>query len=548
MDRSRGLSLGILATGILLFVSGGVFIILLYIVPGFTPWGMNGVWVQSRFMTYFGPEMDHIFNQRNMIIESSRAEIIVRVRTQGFGDEARVQVFENANGVSFNSLSRTHIDFLETLDEDGVPATRIIVREPRGVMTRTARVFINIPSDRIGDAHPYNFVFNTGASRVTIEADPTITNHMQIDNLTITGTGHVLIHSATTANQFDVRVANMTINSHSANVVYRGHVTESVRINGSSRNITLGAIGTAGVARPAPGAALPNLPEVLHVTGFSHNIGFQSAEGHVLFDSTRGSLNVGDAIWGELEISHSAAVIDLNAHTIGRLVVPNLPTGSISISRITSTSYVRMQTGHLNLGVRGADLGVFGNVFVHKYFGGVNVTFANSNLATGSLFIRAHDGQINAHGTRGHVDVEISSMGMANVRVAFASIVNNSRIIVQGSRQPGGIDNGRIDVVLLSGGSGVTMNGMLHIRGAYNLTGNMTLPTTGFNCTNSDHGFPGQTGYLPDDEIDAGCIVLPFGISGRSNFFPWSPTASQFHNVIHLLTHSSININTGSSW
>ena len=164
---SRKASFVMMSIGCLVFIGIGLFLIMLWTVPAFRPFGMDGIWIQSKYMTYIGDEFDHIFRQRNMVIESRSAEIIIRVRKIGFEDEARVQVFENANGISFNSISRTHVDFLESLDENGVPYSRIIVREPRGAISRTARVYINLVREEGVIQNPYNFTLETGRSPVT---------------------------------------------------------------------------------------------------------------------------------------------------------------------------------------------------------------------------------------------------------------------------------------------------------------------------------------------------------------------------------------------
>ena len=505
MAGNRQIGFGVLATGLIIFVSFGIFIILLFTVPSFMPWGMNGVWVQSRFMTYVGDEMPNIFQQRNLIIESSRAEINIRVRKPGFEDEARIQVFENANGISFNSLNRTHIDFMEVLDAYGFPATKILVREPQGLMARTARIYINLRCDSslpIGQRRSYNFTLNTGSSPVRFSSDTNPTGEfMNIENLTLRGTGQVTLPAPTT--QFAVNVENLRIDSPNSRVNFRGTVSGHTVIRGGSQNITLGNINT------------------LDVQGTSHNVILDNAGGHINFNAPRGSIRLNQIGSGDLNVDSENVTVD--AGWVHRLNVET-NTGRVTVRRVETTSDVTMQSGNLSLGImgmqQGVQGGVIGNVNVNKDFGGASIIF-HPTYAIGNLVVRAHDGEINAQRTRGLVDIQISSMGNANVTVGFSTIVNHSRIMIWGAREPN--TQGRINVQLLG-----NLGADLHIRGTSRITSN--LPNSGLhNCSSGTHAnLPGQSG-LPDYVSGSGChiTVIRGGSDGR---------------ILHLRTQGAINI------
>ena len=496
---------GLIVTAMLLFVTTGTFIILLYVVDGFRPFGMNGIWVQSRYMTYVGDEMDHIFRQRNMIIESERAEIIIRVRNIGYEDEARIQIFEDANGVSFNSINRTHVDFLEVLDEYGYPFTKILVREPSGVMRRTARVYINLKRDYSPALRyaPYNFVLNTGRSPVSFQFDPSA-EFLNIENLVVHGTGQVTLPPPpTTVNPFRVNIHNLIIDSPSARVNHRGVVTGETIVRGVSNNIVLGNI------------------QSLCVYGTRHNVSVFSAT-DIDFNVVGGSITVRDearALYvrgADVNVSASTLYSFFHYTNTGRVAIN-------SITTRTELTSVRMLGGALTLGTRGAGHGVFGNVDIYKRVGGMNVTFANDDLATGSLTIRAIDGNINVHGVRGLVDIYIPSMGDANVSIGFSRVVANSRVIIEGSREPNRF--GALNVILLGADTGAS----LHMRGSMAIMNHIDTTTVG-NCINHNHRTPTRPVGLEDWETDAHCTITSIRGGG---------------GLLHLKTQNTITLRAG---
>ncbi|MCL2228356.1 MAG: hypothetical protein FWC00_00840 [Firmicutes bacterium] len=513
--------------GVFIFVAMGLFVVFLYTIPNFRPWGLNGVFVNNRWMTFVGDEFNHIFRQRNMIIESTNAEIFIRVRKIGFEDEARVQVFEDANGIAFNSMARTQVDFMESLDAQGVPFTRIVVREPVGAVRRTARVFINLmrdPDPEVEAALPaYNFILRTGGSPVTFSHDPDA-EFMRIENLTVNGTGHVQLPgvvapTASNPNPFRLEVGNLNIDSPNASVNLLSPIDGHTNIIGHSRNITLGNVTS------------------MNIQG-NHAVTVANASGNIDVgredNLASGTFRVTGTNSGE-RIFVRASTINFNVNRANRL---DLSTngGTVIVNRLASRTVaarVRMGSGNLTLGSRADGHGVYGDIDINKTLGGMNITFANSSYATGSSLIRAHDGDINLHGTRGLVDVVIASLGNANVNVGFMDTVwlptESSRIMVEGAREPNAA--GRITVALLN-----NLGAQFHFRGASSIIDNIT-PGAGEpqNCINSDHRGPGNpSGTLEDYHVDAGCYLHRID-RGRGD-----------GRVIHLRTQSTITINGGT--
>ena len=514
MNSKFGIIMG--AVGLVIFVSLGVFVVILYTVPKFTPFGMSGVWTQNKYMTYSGDEMEYIFRQRNMIIESSRADIIIRVRKIGFEDRARVQVFEDANGVSFNSLRRTQVDFLEELDENGVRFTKIHVREPSGMMSRTTRVYINLQRDYgIPDYEqpPYNFVLNTRQSRVLFEHDPDA-QFMRIEKLVVHGTGNVTLPAPvaptpTNPEPFVLEVGDLEVNSQSSHVDCRSLITGHTKIKGASRNIILGDLQT------------------MDVDGTTHRVTLNNAQGNINFQVLTGSLTIQNAHNGNLTVA--AGTINLTVRDTLRLKL-DAREGTVRVDRVRTTSDVTMERGSLTLGSRADGLGAVGDVKVKKDRGGVIVNFANS--ANGKLEIEAIDGEISVHGARNIVDIYVPSMGNANVTVAFAAMLwssaDTSRIVIEGARE--WRSWGQVNIKLLN-----DISASFHFRGAGSIVDKVTpnRTTEPGNCINdAQHKTPtNPNGTLEDwQHSNANCRIenIPLGSGGGS--------------LLHVKTQGTITI------
>jgi hypothetical protein len=477
--------------------------------------GMNGVYVRNNYTTYVGDELESMFAQRDMMIESSKAEIIIRMRKVGFEDKGRIQVFEDANGISFNSLSRTQIDFMEELADNGNPFTKIVIREPKGAMTRTARIYINLGlrhQDTPGqDLIPYNFILNTGASPVKFEYDPSVAN-MRINRLTVHGTGNVELPSSNEA--FSLIVGELNVDSSNSSINCPSPITGAVAISGTSRNVTLDATGP------------------VTVSGVSHRVTLGTVSGNVDFDAmTSSSLTIGKACYGNLTVNMPTSQISLNVREVVHLDV-NAKGGSVSAGKVSGNSVILMDNGTVNLGTRGTDSGVFGDVDINKRTGSVSIAYANSPTAIGTCKIRTLDGNINVYGVRNAVDIYVpSSVANANVSVAFAAFMWNSsatsRIIIEGSRKP---NTGNIEVKLLG-----LFPASFHFRGASEIVDNITHRTTELgNCLNHDHkAADNPNGTLEDWQTNAGCnsFIEKVGIGGA---------------VLNVKTQGRISLESGS--
>jgi hypothetical protein len=426
----------------------GFFILLLYIVPELRVGGVTAVFERSKYTTYFGDGIDAAFSERNMIIESHNTEIVIRIRKIGFEDEARIQVFEDANGIAFNSMKRTQVDLLHYLDEDGVPYTKLILREPEGAVLRTAKVYINLkrdPNIPDGQQPAYNFILNTELSKVSFEYDPEA-EFMQIDKLVMNGTGFLTLPEplkATTQNPkpFELNIGEFEVNAPIASVTCKSKITRTFTVNGNSTKIILGEVGDVAV------------------NGTTNNIYVDKVGRDLSFNSKYGILQIYEQCAGRVLVR--SQTVKVNIRKTNDLDVETY-NGSVSVNGVSGFSSIKMEDGVLALGVRAYanaasnDLGVYGNVFIEKKYGGASVIYANYASANGSCTVRrAYDGNFNIHGVRGVVDIEVAAMGNANISVGFSAIAPGCVINVLGSREP--LKFGEIAVVLLDENLGITL-------------------------------------------------------------------------------------------
>lgn len=440
-------------TGILLasfvVVVVGIFVICLYATPNFRPWGMSGVFIQNKYMTYVGDKLDYIFEQNNLIIESDSAEIHVRVRKDDQMDKGYAQVFEDSNGVSFNSLNRVQLEFYESHDQKtGEAYVKIKVREPKGLMaSRVARVYINLKSEHL--LAYYRLILNTNRSNVTFDADDDAAK-LNIQKIDINGTGRVEF-----AKPLKTEITTMNITSSGANVNCTAPIRD-VTINGNSRDVRFGVIEND-----------------LTVTGASNNVSAESIGGNVKIVSTHSTLYVTKNVAGNINVTANTnnltvASADAQVTLIGTRTDELIADGSIYIGRVFGNSFVRMDKGSLTLGSRSQDMGVYGNVDVEKRFNGLEIVYANESSATGSCTVRAYDGTINVAGARGLIDIVTTSMGNADVNVSIAVLTPNSKINVEGSREPN--HYGHVVVKFLADGEGAVATNSFYAVGSSKFT------------------------------------------------------------------------------
>jgi len=447
MSKEFKVVLSVIAGAVVMIV--GILAFCLYVVPGFTFMGATVVTMSNQYTNYYGPEIAQIFNptRRNIIIESSGTPVVVRVRSIGHGDENSITIYEDANGISFNSVDRTHLNILQEVGENNVIYTRIQVIRPKGAVSRSSCVYINLKNENFT---PYNFILDNGTSPVTFEHATSVTT-LNIDKLVVHGTGHVSLPQTTPSTMFTLTVGELEIKSAGASVDCRSDILRDVTIEGNTRGVTLSRVFGSITVK----GSFNNINGVAYVGG---SVVFESSAGKFTADEIIGNLKI-IAETAPITVQSVASLIDPDDviegfgirnisgsvtvhHVKGNANIHN-KLGSVTVHRVNGDANIYMEAGVLNLGRSNVADGVSGNVVINpdsnfpKRAGTTTIYFMPGSLA--GILMHAVDGHVNVFRAQGAVHIEVAARGIANVRVEFVAFSPGAKtIIVHGSRRLGG--------------------------------------------------------------------------------------------------------------
>lgn len=456
MARRFGVILTI-CFGILLVVIG-LIVLMLYLLPNTSIGGIRSVYMKNQFTNYYGAEIAQIFDplRRNIIIESDNTPVTIRIRSDGQGDENSVTVFEDANGITFNSVNSTRLNFMQEYGDDDLVYTRISVVAPKGAVIRDARIYINLKDENSG--HGYNFILRTGKA-VSFEADAP-SQVIIINKMVVEGSGHVAAPAAVVGkNSVIMKVGELIINGNNTSVNCRADISRDVTINGTSRGIELG-----------------NVMGNVNIDGNSHYVSMGDVSGSVKHTGTYGSLKA-KTIGGNLNVTGEQ--IDVNVGQVVNNMINNRY-GNVSIDSVLGYSDIRMETGNLRLGTSSTNK-AHGNVIVNgdsdnpKRSGSTSVYFAETSLGVFRTF--AVDGNVSVYGARKHVYIEVAAYGTANVNVEFADVLDGTtmdkanKIIVHGSRE---LNKKGGNVVVKLGKASTSF--LLHLENTFEIKNELVFP------------------------------------------------------------------------
>ena|GEM_PF-2060247 len=429
----------------LAFVVVGVFVISLYLIPTFTPFGMGGVFVQSKYVTYSDPNLKTVLQKDNLVIESQSAEIYINVRAVGQRDEGRVQVFENANGISFNSVKRTQVYFYNEIDlETGTPYSKILVREPKGMVAKTTKVYINLKSKTkiIGEGEEAvtvaddmvikNIKLDTGKSNVFFDTDETAASDLTIENLHINGTGRVnFLKSA------EMKIGTLNVND-GATVNCEKDI-ERVRVKANAtlnlKDVTDATVATGGViieggrnilkAHTIEGALQFKGEGTIDISGRvgqttirSNNVAITAAEVYCL--DLRGVDGVGLCGSANVNISKITGGI-----LPGNIKIEETSTDGFDIGYEVDAMSVLVRANAGNL-LKISN--IQGNTVVEKRKGGVELNFAQDTRES-QVVVRAVDGDITVTKIYGFCDIATASAGHTSVKATFRDVKKKDGVI-----------------------------------------------------------------------------------------------------------------------
>jgi len=447
-------------TLVAVFLVIGLVVVAIIFWP--TDWnflGIGGVNVRHVWTRYESQEVADALAHRNLIIQSRHTNVEIRVRKDEQHDvmheRGTITLFENARGLTFNNIHRTHIGLTQILI-DGEVFYKIRVTEPRGMVTRDSTVVINLVADPDYGPFPYyNIILDTGIGRVQFVSDLDA-EHMAINRLTImpSTVGLVTFPAVPTgAHRFDIGLNYLEVNSNNPSIRIPTGVRRHVNVRSTIGSITLGYVGN-----PTAPNVFPYDPRINVAESSNLAINVGNVFGNVRFHSTTGSLRVTGqthGITGSLDMDTRTA--SLNATRIGgelNLISRSNSTasigtvigittaefrgaGSIGIMNTHAPAHVDSLRANVTIGGTTAVQGARSSVWVENRYGRTAVNFARTGLLYGyapPLIITGFDGNISATRIVGVANIFVQSGGRAQITASFIQIATGlSRIEFMGA-------------------------------------------------------------------------------------------------------------------
>jgi hypothetical protein len=410
---------------------------------------------------YKGDEIIEVLTTRNFIIESETVNVNFVMRKESQAGEGTIVVEENATGVSFNSIKRTHVEWTMT-SLNGQPYYKIKVLEPKGLVKRATPtiVYINLWRDSrvpVGKSvAPYNIILRTGRSVVAFDGDPVDPNNpemMHINTLQIDNAAGVYLPTtpANPAGEFTVDIENIILNGNGITFDGRCLVKDSVKLKGHNGKYTLAAVdGTVDVSG---GNSIISVTgnmgrlgihgdnNVVSVAGnVTEQLGWNAPNGGLTVSGQCGSLNVTtenarmdiNSVVGNVYMETISGNLHINEVTVGGLVftVKNNGLASINVGRVNGAVGIpEMGLGSVYI------TNVCGDVFItsdKKNAGPVTVSFDPEIDTNPSVRIIGYDGKITVSNIRGTTDISVrdalpeggkgAGTGLANIDAHFMRV------------------------------------------------------------------------------------------------------------------------------
>jgi len=415
-------------------IAFGIFALVFWFPRDFSFFGMGNVNARQVWTRYGCAEVREILDHRDIIINSSRTNIEIRATNPGQADEGTILLFENARGISFNNLHRTHISWVQELTSDGRVFYSITVHEPTGAVQRDALLLINIISDG-NDPQPFNFIFNTGTANVTFAGDSPA-DFLLVNSVTI-NSGALGVFSfpppATAVTPFEMEIGELIVNASPATVQAPTRITGGVTINGNVGTFNLGEVGTSGSTLQA--ISVPSSTNVVVNANLVHgDINFNSTTGALRPGTVHGNVRTRSAtgnvtiarVYGSVDSATTLSGIVQITEIMGNLDFRSTSLGGVTVSSVHGNTNINSEgaraTVNLGSGITGIMPGMRGNVSIYNCYGTTNVTFMNGLTTEPSLNFRGFDGNILARNIVGPTDIIIRSGGRAHIDAGFRAI------------------------------------------------------------------------------------------------------------------------------
>ena len=444
-------ALGLVLLGVAVVL--GLLTGILFIFPSASILGAKAVNERDTQIVYRDSALADAFANGKLIIESYGTNVEVKMSNSGYEGQNTVVVNESATGIAFNSLSRTLIEWTQTLYNEEL-YYRIKILEPSGmVFSQTpTTVYINLPY-RNDDFH-YDFVLQNHYSPVNfsfVDETPSATDKFLIGNL--------VVESAASVNfpfNQNNSLNNVVVKGNKTKLVCKSPILNNVVINGADNVLEFGNSSLAGI-----GGNLTIHGDNNQINGTSaQQVRFDAKKGRLNMSQTIAALNV-DTVNAEINVKTvTGAVImktksgSLRATSVGNglkfdagiAAEPNA-TASVDVGKITGTAVVN------NYGIGTIKLkDVDGDMTINSYQiggGAIDVSCLNGAEAH-QIKILGYDGDINVRNINGgNVEIlvlgEQMRAGAANIHAHFNQIGTNT-LISTGGYLSGPVEWGNVDV------------------------------------------------------------------------------------------------------
>jgi len=438
----------------------------LFLVPGSSLGGVSAV-TRATYITYSAdtnPDVADLLNSRNIIIQSNYIDVEVRVRRDDQYSEGSIQVWENATGLTFNSVTRTHVTWEQVIvvSEDNVGEVfyRIVIHEPSGIISRSGKVYINLFASANVNVNYYNFILDTGRSNVTFASDDTDDDVMEIGELVVrNSSGTINFPNPVREEDFRVNIQNIDVRGNGTTINKPTDVNGSVNVRGNFVTLNLGNIGGSvnvsghtgrlsfrdvrgNISVGRADAWLNSIVTVSNVGGnigggnvalhgnidFSQRAGSYPIEGNLTFIGDSGRVDIAGC--SLLVVDTANAIVTVRSR-VNSVRFDASGTGSILVNQISSLERMsNLLTDQADFAEINAVHGavnlqnVFAHVNVDTRFGRspITVSFSryieltsavtsSNNPVLPHLEIKSFDGAVNISNIVGFADITVYALG-----------------------------------------------------------------------------------------------------------------------------------------
>ncbi len=422
---------------------------LLFIFPDMSIMGLKAVNQRDTQIVYKDIDLASAFASGNFIIESQGTDIEIVMQKESQAGEGTIVVNESASGISFNSLSRTLVEWTETV-VGNERYFKLKILEPYGMIFRpfneSTKVYINLEHT----TSEFNFILQTIDSNVRFsygDVQAVDTTNLNIDTLRVDNALSVTLPAYDT-----LSLNNFISNDDKINVNCGANVNKNVSITGDDGEYNFDKIGGD-----------------VTVAG-NKNVFYAETVGNVSYTNQSGKLSLVEA--DQVLVKTSGAGVSIK--TVNDGLTMTTDTGSLNVTNIEAggliftandTANVRVDKLNGSAVVRNSGVGSInlGNVngyvdIISKESSGGSINVSMISGINNSVKILGYDGNINVSNISGNVDISVynpgtaGSAGRANINASFSLITDSAdnRIVAGGyANSPSGVAS--VEVSLITG-------------------------------------------------------------------------------------------------